>query len=118
MTERRDSHLIAASRVKGTVVFNGTGEKLGTVEDVMIDKASGSVAFALMSFGGFLGIGTKLHPLPWNVLRYDPGAGGYVVSLDRKTLIEAPTVERDADFDWADESWARNLYDYYKKPGA
>ena len=56
--------LIAGSRVSGTAVYNTAGERLGTVEDVMIDKQSGRIAYAVLSFGGFLGIGDKHHPLP------------------------------------------------------
>jgi hypothetical protein len=67
-----------------------------------------------MSFGGFLGIGEKFHPLPWDVLKYDRAKGGYVVDLDKKMLLDAPVIERDADFEWADDAWAKNLYDYYK----
>jgi hypothetical protein len=88
---------------EGTAVYNNAGEKPGTVSDVVLDKLSGKVAFALMSFGGYLGVGSKMHPLPWSVMRYDSDRGGYVVNLDKNTLMEAPTVERDADFNWADE---------------
>jgi hypothetical protein len=69
-----------------------------------------------MSFGGFLGIGEKYHPLPWSVLKYDTAKGGYVVPLDKDVLLKAPTVERDADFDWADKTWADGIFDYYKAP--
>jgi hypothetical protein len=118
MAKDSRTHIIAASRVEGTAVYNTAGEKLGTVSDVMLDKISGKVAFALMSFGGFLGVGSKMHPLPWSVMRYDSDRGGYVVNLDKNTLMEAPTVERDADFNWADEDWGRRIYEYYKGKSA
>ena len=71
--ERKESpQLIAADKVKGTEVYNASDENLGTVEEVMIDNRSGKVAYAVMSFGGFLGIGEKYHPLPWGMLQYDP----------------------------------------------
>jgi sporulation protein YlmC with PRC-barrel domain len=63
--------LIAASKVEGTAVYNRQGEALGSVYDVMIDKRSGDVSYAVMSFGGFLGIGKSYHPVPWNMLEYD-----------------------------------------------
>src|SRR5665647_1536853 len=63
--------LIAGQKVKGTTVFNLAGEKLGTVDDIMIDKVSGRAIYAVMSFGGFLGMGEKFHPLPWATLKYD-----------------------------------------------
>jgi hypothetical protein len=65
------SALISANKVEGTTVKNAAGEKLGSIEEIMIDKRSGKVAYAVMSFGGFLGIGDRHHPLPWGVLKYD-----------------------------------------------
>src|SRR6202795_1382682 len=82
--------LIAASKVNGTTVYNRAGEKLGSIYDIMLDKISGKAEYAIMSFGGFLGIGDRYHPLPWSVLRYDTSKGGYVVNLDRARLEGAP----------------------------
>ena len=65
--------LIASNKVEGTAVYNRTGKHLGEVYNFMVDKYSGQVAYAVMSFGGFLGIGEKYHPLPWKVLTYDTG---------------------------------------------
>ena len=64
-------NLIAASKVEGTKVYDRQGESLGSIYDVMIDKRSGQVRYAVMSFGGFLGMGESYHPLPWDVLDYD-----------------------------------------------
>ena len=75
--------LISASKVTGTNVYNRQGEKLGSVYDVMLDKVSGRVAYAIMSFGGFLGMGENYHPLPWRALTYDTRQDGYVVDIDR-----------------------------------
>ena len=80
------SSLISSDKVEGTSVYDRRGEKLGSIHSVMIDKISGKVAYAVMSFGGFLGIGDRYHPLPWHVLTYDTGQGGYVVDLDRSKL--------------------------------
>ena len=82
--------LIASDKVVGTPVYNLQGEHLGSVYNLMVDKISGQVAYAVMSFGGFLGIGESYHPLPWRVLKYDIRQGGYVVDLDRRRLEEAP----------------------------
>jgi PRC-barrel domain len=68
--------LISADKVEGTSVYSREGEKLGSIYGLMIDKFSGRVIYAVMSFGGFLGIGDRYHPLPWSVLTYDPGQGG------------------------------------------
>src|SRR5919205_2546753 len=82
--------LISADKVEGTAVYNRMGERLGTVYTVMIDKYSGQVAYAVMSFGGFLGIGERYHPLPWRALTYDTRLGGYVVDITRGQLEGAP----------------------------
>jgi hypothetical protein len=87
--------LITASRVKGVPVFNRAGEKIGHVEDLSIDKASGQVLYALLAFGGFLGIGDRFHPLPWSVLAYDTGRNGYVVPLDKHELEQAPHYAKE-----------------------
>ncbi len=87
-------YLISSDKVEGTSVYNQEGEKLGSVDSVMLDKRSGKVAYAVMSFGGFLGIGDRYHPLPWNVLHYDTEKDGYVVNLSKDTLTEAPSFER------------------------
>lgn len=83
--------LIASSKVEGTTVYNRQGEKLGEVYNFMVGKRSGQVAYAVMSFGGFLGIGQKYHPLPWDALTYDTDKKGYVVDADRERLMGAPS---------------------------
>ena len=107
--------LIAAEKVKGTDVYNRAGEKLGSVEDIMIDKVSGRAIYAVMSFGGFLGMGEKHHPLPWATLKYDAQKGGYVVNLDKKQLEGAPNYDRKSEFKWTPE-YGRSVDSYYKAP--
>ena len=106
--------LIAASQVNGTAVYNTNGDRLGTIDDVMIDKMSGRVVYAVLSFGGFLGIGDRHYPLPWPQLRYDVAYGGYVVNLDKRVLEGAPSYGRDEPGSWNDPRWERSVYDYYK----
>lgn len=108
--------LISADKVEGTTVYNPTGDKLGSINNVMIDKHSGRVAYADMSFGGFLGIGDRHHPLPWGMLKYDEKQGGYVVNLDKKTLESAPSYGADERLNWEDEAWGRKVHDYYGVP--
>jgi sporulation protein YlmC with PRC-barrel domain len=110
------SMLISADKVEGTNVMNPAGEKLGSIEDVMIDKRSGKVAYAVMSFGGFLGIGDRHHPLPWSMLKYDTNLKGYVINLDKRTLESAPTYASDERVDLADKEYGRKLHDYYHVP--
>jgi hypothetical protein len=114
---KRETHnLIAADKVEGTEVRNPAGEKLGTIETLMIDKLSGKVAYAVMSFGGFLGIGDRYHALPWSVLKYDTTLGGYVVNLDKGQLEGAPSYDRSQEVDWNDRAWGKKVHDYYQVP--
>ncbi len=106
-------HLIAASKVNGTSVYNRAGEKLGSVYDVMINKSSGKSEYAIMSFGGFLGIGDKYHPLPWQSLTYDERQGGYVVDIDRSRLEGAPAYSTTDQDNWNDPAYGRRVDDYY-----
>jgi hypothetical protein len=80
------ARLIASDMVEGTAVYNRQGERLGTVHNFIIDKSSGQVAYAVMSFGGFLGVGQSYHPLPWKMLNYHTRRGGFVVDIDRSKL--------------------------------
>jgi sporulation protein YlmC with PRC-barrel domain len=108
--------LIAADKVKGTDVYNLAGDTLGTIDDIMIDKASGHSVYAVMSFGGFLGLGEKYHPLPWSVLKYNEDKGGYVVNLDKKLLEAAPSYDRHSPLPWTSE-YGQKVDNYYKTPG-
>jgi len=105
--------LISASKVNGTDVYNTSGENLGEIYDVMIDKRSGKTAYALMSFGGFLGIGNRYHPLPWSTLKYDTRQGGYVVGMTREQLENAPTIAANEQ-PWSDRVYEQRIHDYYR----
>lgn len=115
MHKNTSGSLIAAEKVTGTNVYNPSGEKLGNVEDVMIDKISGKAVYAIMSFGGFLGMGEKHHPLPWQTLNYDTKLDGYVVNLDKKVLQDAPSYDRTREFAWTPD-YGRKVDEYYKVP--
>src|SRR3546814_10779129 len=84
---------IASDKVEGTAVYDLDGERLGHIHNFMIDKHSGEVLYAVMSFGGFLGIGEHYHPLPWKVLKYDEERGGYVVGINKDARSEEHTSE-------------------------
>jgi hypothetical protein len=105
--------LISSRRVEGTPVYNRAGDKLGTIHSVMIEKLSGQVAYALMSFGGFLGVGGKVHPVPWAMLDYDPDRDGYVVDLTRTKLEEAPAFRLDEADRPRERSEDELVYSYY-----
>jgi hypothetical protein len=105
--------LIAGARVAGTNVYNASGDHLGSIYDVMLDKATGKVAYAIMSFGGFLGLGEKYHPIPWSMLDYDVDKGGYIVPLTREKLEAAPMYDAEGEPDWQDREYGKRVHDYY-----
>ena len=105
--------LIAADKVDGTAVYGTDQNKIGSIEHVMIDKISGKVAYAVLSFGGFLGIGDEHYPLPWSSLKYDTNLGGYRTNLTKDQLEGAPRYNRSDDWDWSRDN-DRRVYDYYK----
>lgn len=107
------SSLIAGSKVAGTRVYNPQRDHIGEIRDIMIDKASGKVAYAVMSFGGFLGIGEDYRPLPWSLLKYETSLGGYVVDILKSDLEKAPTYPGDTAPQWGDRSYELRLHDYY-----
>ena len=106
------NRLIASNRVDGTAVYDRDGEKLGRIENFMVDKRSGQAEYAVMSFGGFLGIGHDHYPIPWSKLTYEPEQGGYVVDLDRDKLKDGPNY-RAGEEPAYDRDYDRRVYDYY-----
>ena len=112
-TSTASRNLIAADKVNGTTVYDLAGEKLGSVEDVMIDKVTGRVIYAILSFGSFLGMGGKHHPMPWETLKYDAAMGGYVVNLDKTQLESAPSYDHAAPFEWTAD-YGRKVDSHYK----
>lgn len=108
--------LISSDKTVGTAVYNRQAEHIGSVYNLMIDKYSGQVAYAVMSFGGFLGIGESYHPLPWKKLTYDPRLGGYVVDLDRRQLETAPSYTSGTAPDWSDRTFGQRVDEFYGVP--
>jgi hypothetical protein len=90
--------LIASDKVEGTAVYGADSQKIGRIENVMIDKFSGHVAYAVLNFGGWLGMGQDHYPLPWAKLKYNESLGGYVVNLTEKQLQGAPKYKDDPDW--------------------
>ena len=114
VTASGHTEAIQASRVIGTEVYNTEGEHIGTIEDVMLEKTNNSIMFAVIGFGGFLGIGEKYHAIPWSALDYEKNQEGYVVPFTREQLEAAPTHDID-DLTGSDGKAARDAsYDYYK----
>ena len=109
------SAVISSDDVEGTKVYDTAGDKLGSIDDLMIDKVTGQVRYAVLEFGGFLGIGTDLYPLPWDSLKYDSGLGGYVVSVTKEQLENAPRYEGSTLPEYTEE-YGRRVYDHYGVP--
>ncbi len=111
-TEAR--RLVSSGDVQGTDVFNTEGDKLGSIDCVMIDKQKGNVAYAVMSFGGFLGMGEKRHPLPWQSLAYDVGKDAYVVRLSKDQLKSAPHLNPGDYRQLGERKYDESVFAHYK----
>jgi hypothetical protein len=107
--------LIASDKVEGTAVYNPAGERLGSIDNFMVGKQSGKVEYAVLSFGGFLGMGDNHYPLPWDLLTYDTEQGGYVVDIDKDDLEHAPSFRSGTEPDF-DRDYAGSIYGYYGMP--
>src|ERR1700741_4117556 len=111
----RSSPIVKANKeVIGTKVVNPRGESLGKIEEVMIDAVPGRVAYAVLSFGGFLGMGDKLFAIPWGSLNYDLNENAFVIDADKQLLENAPGFDKDNWPDMSDTTWRTNVYAYYK----
>ena len=106
--------LISSDKVEGTSVYNRNGDNIGTINHLMIDKIGGQVEFAVMSTGGFLGIGESYSPVPWDSLVYDVNLGGYVMDTDRARLEKAPRFTSNAQPNWSDRSYADRVDEYWQ----
>jgi len=108
----KETHdIISSDKVEGTKVYDLNGEHIGKIERLALEKRSGKVSYAVLSFGGFLGIGDDHYPLPWSKLNYDESLGGYRVDVTREQVEGAPRYNDDT-YDWTPES-GRRIYDYY-----
>ena len=106
---------IRAKRVLGTNVKDTSGRKIGEIEDVVLDKQSNSIMFAVIGFGGFLGMAEKYHPIPWASLDYQPAENSYVVNYTKEQLQAAPAASID-ELTRDEVSYRDRAYDYYKSP--
>jgi sporulation protein YlmC with PRC-barrel domain len=117
MTEHgTTSSLIASDRVEGTAVYDAHGKRIGKVERLVIDKASGWVAYAVLSFGGFLSIGADHYPIPWPMLDYDEMLGGYRVVITEEQLKNAPKIEQGESWEQANRDRDEEVHGYWEQP--
>lgn len=107
--------LIESDRVEGTNVYRSDGTKIGSIERLMIDKYSGQVAYAVMSFGGFLGLGHDHYPVPWAKLDYNPKLQGYEVNISDAELKSAPHFDPGKEYSW-DTVQGQKIYSHYGVP--
>ncbi len=105
--------VLSASTLKGDGVRNAAGESLGNIEEFMIDLESGKIAYAVLSFGGFLGLGNKLFAVPWKTLSLDPARHEFVLNVDKEFLKRAPGFDKDHWPDMTDRTWGAGIFDYY-----
>lgn len=116
LDRRETGNLIGSDKVEGTAVYGPGEDKIGAIQRVMIDKPSGKVAYAVLSFGGFMGIGDDYYPIPWAKLTYDESIGGYRTDISKAELDAAPRYEAEDDFEWNDRQRAMDVYTYYGIP--
>ena len=110
---RETSRLISSEKVEGTAVVNPQGDDLGHINEIMIDKVSGQVAYAVLKYGSFLGMGGKLFALPWDQLTYDTRYAAYVVGISPDRLKAAPSFDENARPNFDDPQWGQRVHDYY-----
>lgn len=107
--------LIASDRVEGTRVYGSDGKHIGSIEHLIIEKKSGQVTYAVLAFGGFLGIGEDHYPLPWKKLSYDRDLGGYQTDVTREQVEAAPKYSGGQNYDWNEDN-GRRVHEYYGVP--
>ena len=117
MTENgTTSSLIASDRVEGTAVYDAHGKRIGKVERLVIDKTSGRIAYAVLSFGGFFGIGADHYSIPRPMLHYDEKLGGYRVDITEEQLKNAPKTEQEKSWEQANRDRDEEVYGYWEQP--
>jgi sporulation protein YlmC with PRC-barrel domain len=112
-TAHPNHQLISSEDVEGTDVYGVDGKKVGEIDHLMIDKVSGRVTYAVISFGGFVGLGHSHYPVPWAALKYDPKLGGYITGITEEKLKDAPAFSDDA---WSDRNWEAQVHRHYNAP--
>ena len=113
LEQREFGNLIGSDKVEGTAVYGPDESEIGSIERVMIDKTSGRVSYAVLAFGGFLGLGNDHYPLPWQSLKYDTRLGGYRTGVTEDQLRGAPKYRDDSEWNWSDANGNRAVDDYY-----
>lgn len=106
-------HLMGANTLIGNNVFNHDGVNLGDIKEIMLDMRSGDVSYAVLEFGGFLGMGAKLFAVPWSALTLDTVEKRFLMDANKSLLKNAPGFEKDDWPDMADPMWEKSIHDFY-----
>jgi len=109
-TAQPTHQFISSDNVHGTDVYGAGDQQVGEIDHLVIDKLSGRVTYAVMSFGGFLGLGESHYPVPWSALKYDPALGGYRTGITEEQLKDAPEFSGD---NWNDRNWETRTHEHY-----
>jgi hypothetical protein len=112
-TQHPNHQLISSEDVEETAVYDAKGTKIGEVDHLMIDKVSGRVGYAVISFGGFMGLGHSHYPVPWGALKYDTSLGGFRTNISEQQLKDAPEFSDDS---WGDRGWETRTHKHYSAP--
>jgi sporulation protein YlmC with PRC-barrel domain len=112
--DKRLRNVLSTSTLAGNSVRNAVGEDLGKVDEIMIDIPSGRVAYAVLSFGGFLGLGNKLFAVPWSALKVDEDEKCFVLNADKQSMEKAPGFDKDDWPDMSDPDWGSEIATYYR----
>jgi sporulation protein YlmC with PRC-barrel domain len=105
--------VVSAGTMTGNDVRNLKGEDVGTIEEIMLETSTGTVSYAVLSFGGFLGMGDKLFAVPWGALTLNADEEGFILDVSKESLEEAPGFDKDDWPDFADPAWGRGIHEYY-----
>jgi sporulation protein YlmC with PRC-barrel domain len=112
-TAHPDHQCISSEDIHGTEVYGADGKNIGEIDHLIIDKVSGRVAYAVLSFGGFVGLGHSHYPIPWGALTYDTSLGGFRTNITEQQLKDAPEFSDDS---WQDRDWETRTHRYYGTP--
>jgi len=111
--EKVTGKLIGSDKVEGTAVYGPDGERIGSIERIMIDKLSGKASYVVLGFGGFVGIGNEHYPLTWSTLKYNTQLGGYQVAVTEDQLRGAPKYADEDEWNWANAAGLGAIDTYY-----
>ena len=114
MQVRQTSSLITSDRVEGMPVYDVRGKRIGKVERLMIDKLTGRIAYAILSFGGFLGIGEDHYPIPWSMLTCNEKPDGFQLDITEEQLKNAPKIEQGENWEQTNRARNQDVYDYWE----